>query len=266
MRIIRAITNKLARLHQAPQGWLTVNRVLYDAWQAVAIDKVVLPDKERHDAEEAYGHLNVGHIPDVAEIAASDWGGNVLGDSKCTSPLTHTHHAGGVTGRTGPGTVVPADVGHIFAFGSTAEHLEILCLGLRARGTPDDPPYRHNTGVGYVAQTKGHYSDAINTKNSAVVIQHVETFGGIGHALARKMRRYARRTRGSKAIDRTTYSKHYRKTDYLTHYMRRVSCAAVFTDANAIINMCKGYKTKALAPPDLADAREFPPPSPAQRA
>ena len=48
--------------------------------------------------------------------------------------------------------------------------------------------------------------------------------------------------------------------------MRRVSCAAVFTDANAIINMCKGYKTKALAPPDLADAREFPPPSPAQRA
>ena len=70
----------------------------------------------------------------------------------------------------------------------------------------------------------------------------------------------------TQAIDRTTYSKHYRKTNYLTHYMRRVSCAAVFTDANAIINMCKGYKTKALAPPDLADAREFPPPSPAQRA
>ena len=45
----------------------------------------------------------------------------------------------------------PSAVGHVYAFGNTLEKLSQMVFGTRQRGSPDDPPMSHVTGLGYVA-------------------------------------------------------------------------------------------------------------------
>ena len=97
---------------------------------------------------------------------ASAWGTDWLGETKVVSPFTSQRRAGRGTQATGG---APADVGHLYSFGSTEEALHRTILGLAPRGLLHDPPFDHSTGKGRVAFHKGHHYDARSTKNNQVV-------------------------------------------------------------------------------------------------
>ena len=50
----------------------------------------------------------------------------------------------------------------------TLEKLSLQVFGVKQRGSKEDPPMSHATGIGYVAKRDGDYSDAIVNKKLKV--------------------------------------------------------------------------------------------------
>ena len=69
----------------------------------------------------------------------------------------------------------PATKGSTHGFGSTLEHYTVMTCGTRKRGRPQDGPFKHDTGKGYVEFKKGHYHDGIYVKKNNLVLALVET-------------------------------------------------------------------------------------------
>ena len=65
------------------------------------------------------------------------------------------------------------------SFGNTLEKLSLRVFGVKQRGSKEDPPMSHATGIGYVAKRDGDYSDAIVNKKLKVHMLLMETLGGI---------------------------------------------------------------------------------------
>ena len=70
-----------------------------------------------------------------------------------------------------------------------------------------DGPFKHATGLGWVAAHTGYYSDAIKNKRNTVIALIAETFGGVAPAVTALLRRLEKRS----CADATRYG------EYSTH-------------------------------------------------
>ena len=101
--------------------------------------------------------------------------------------------------RMGKGSVLHADVGHLYAFGNTEERYRIKILGCKGKGTLGvDRPFNHATKVlgRCVKERTGDYDDALRNKKALVIPMILEAFGGISPNSLHFIRRLARRTEG----------------------------------------------------------------------
>ena len=99
----------------------------------------------------------------------------------------------------GKGSVLHADVGHLYAFGNTEERYRIKILGCKGKGTLGvDRPFNHATKVlgRCVKERTGDYDDALRNKKALVIPMILEAFGGISPHSLHFIRRLARRTEG----------------------------------------------------------------------
>ena len=131
---------------------------------------------------------NKGHVPDIIEISAVD----TLYEVKCWTPIRKFQALG--HGSTKKGGAVSTNEGSHIAFGGNTESARHLTLGCKQRGTADQAPFEHATGVGYVAGHAGHYADAL-ARGRQVVLIVVETTGAVhpDRDAVRVARRSARR-------------------------------------------------------------------------
>ena len=144
----------------------------------------------------------------------------------------------------------PCDVGHLFAHGNTEEVLRVENMGCQQRGRPCDPPLNHATGVGYVAPRPGIYDDAIRVKHNSVQLAIVSTFGAFGRQAQRMLKFYARRARDKKhGRDATRYSRHRRRTSFISHHMQCVSTGVVMAGAARIVANVVSLKQQVNALP-----------------
>ena len=93
---------------------------------------------------------------------------------------------------------------------------------------------------------KGDYYDARHVKRNQVVPLIVEALGGIGRRGARCLRFLARRAKDRKrGRDGTRYSR-FHPSNFLTHHLARIVTAAVYADAEHIVDGIIGLKQRAL--------------------
>ena len=105
--------------------------------------------QSRMEASRRFEMYNKGHVPDIIEIDAVD----TLYEVKCWTPIRKFQALG--HGSTKKGGAVSTNEGSHIAFGGTAESARHLTLGCKQRGTADQAPFDHATGVGYVAGHAG---------------------------------------------------------------------------------------------------------------
>ncbi|KOO53201.1 hypothetical protein Ctob_014513, partial [Chrysochromulina tobinii] len=101
---------------------------------------------------------------------------HTLNEVKCWTPIRKFQALG--HGSTKKGGAVSTNEGSHIAFGGTAESARHLTLGCKQRGTADQAPFDHATGVGHVAGHAGHYADAL-AKGRQVVLIVIETTGAV---------------------------------------------------------------------------------------
>ena len=129
--------------------------------------------------------------------------------------------------------------------GDTEEGLHRTILGCAKRDAPGEA-FDHNTGKGHVPFYKGDYYDARHVKRNQVVPLVVEALGGIGRRGARCLRFLARRAKDRKrGRDGTRYSR-FHPSNFLAHHMARIVTAAVYADAEHIVDGVIGLKQRAL--------------------
>ena len=207
------------------------NRAWRDALAAVATGTVLLGDKQE---AHKYKQYNEGHVSDIVQVGASAWGTDWIGETKVPSSLTA--HA------PEPGCQA---MGHMIGLGSTEEGLHRTILGCRVRGTPREGTFDHTTGKGHVPFHKGDYYDARHVKRNQVVPLIVEALGGIGRRGARCLRFLARRAKDRKrGRDGTRYSR-FHPSNFLAHHLARIVTAAVYSDAEHIVDGIVGLKQRA---------------------
>ena len=66
-----------------------------------------------------------------------------------------------------------------------------MIYGTAARGLPTDGPFDEDTGLGFVPQRSGHYSDAL-ARGKKVIALVAEVFGGLSPHPARFLRQLSR--------------------------------------------------------------------------
>jgi len=136
-------------------------------------------------------------------------------------------------------------MGHLVGLGSTEEGLHRMILGCRVRGTPREGTFDHTTGKGHVPFHKGDYYDARHVKRNQVVPLIVEALGGIGRRGARCLRFLARRAKDRKrGRDGTRYSR-FHPSNFLAHHLARIVTAAVYSDAEHVVDGIVGLKQRA---------------------
>ena len=114
------------------------------------------------------------------------------------------------------------------------------------RGRPQDGPFNHKTGKGYVEFKKGHYHDGIYVKKNNLVLALVETSGGVSPPFLRHVGRLSRRARTSGAVDRTRYgSVRMSPKSYFVHHTQQLSKAAVVGEGASIRRRIDVLKQKA---------------------
>ena len=135
------------------------------------------------------------------------------------------------------------------AFGNTLEKLSQKVFGTRQRGSPDDPPMSHATGLGYVAHRPGDYSDAIDNKKLKVHMLLMESLGGIapgGVAYLGKLAGLADPTaHGSR--DSTTYTCWSAPTFMSHHGMCLSAAIVVYADALILAEGARRLKISMAA-------------------
>ena len=212
---------------------------------AVATGPIVLGDKEDPGKTKA---LNDGHVVDMAELGAEESGADTLYEVKNPTPLKKLYSAGLGSRQHGG---CPATKGSTHGFGSTLEQYTVMTCGTRKRGRPQDGPFKHDTGKGYVEFKKGHYHDGIYVKKNNLVLALVETSGGVSPPFLRHVGRLHRRTRTPGAVDRTHYgSVRMSPTSYFVHHTQQLSKAAVVGEGASIrrrIDVLKQKACKAVA-------------------
>ena len=93
---------------------------------------------------------------------------------------------------------------------------------------------------------KGDYYDARHVKRNQVVPLVVEALGGIGRRGARCLRFLARRAKDRKrGRDGTRYSR-FHPANFLSHHLSKIVTAAVYADAEHIVDGIVGLKQRAL--------------------
>ena len=104
------------------------------------------------------------------------------------------------------------------------------CHRLRAvaRGLPTDGPFDEDTGLGFVLQRSGHYSDAL-ARGKKVIALVAEVFGGLSPHPARFLRQLSRVAAKHTTRDSTKYTRCARS--FRQYHGQRISHAIVMTDA-----------------------------------
>jgi hypothetical protein len=228
-----------------------VNRCIYNARAAVATSTVRLGDKgstmqSRMEASRRFEMYNKGHVPDIIEIDAVD----TLYEVKCWTPIRKFQALG--HGSTKKGGAVSTNEGSHLAFGGTAESARHLTLGCKQRGTADQAPFDHATGVGHVAGHAGHYADAL-AKGRQVVLIVIETTGAVHPDAVGMLYAWHAETRAEGCIDRTVYgTSRTATTSFFTHHLRLISLAAVIGAALPVAIWAKSRKSHLLSGAPLA--------------
>ena len=140
-------------------------------------------------------------------------------------------------------------MGHIFAFGDTAEKALRTILGTVERGRQEDGPLVHSTGVGWVEHRQGHYDDAL-AKGRLVIPFLMEPSGAVHPRGVRFIRRLGRDARRPNGIDTTVYGRYgkgllRRESGFETHHMRMISLAAVVGQATIISTGAQRLRRRA---------------------
>ena len=124
-------------------------------------------------------------------------------------------------GSTKKGGAVSTNEDSHIAFGGTPESARHLTLGCKPRGTADQAPFDHATGVGYVAGHTGHYADAL-AKGRQVVLIVVETTGAVHPDAIGMLYGWHAEARVEGCLDRTVYGASRRPP----HPSSRTTCAS----------------------------------------
>jgi hypothetical protein len=225
-----------------------VLRAFAAAIRAVAVGSIVFGDKEKPSLT---AHLNSGHVLDIGEMGGDlATGGDVLIEIKCFSALTLNT----ATGRgSRPNGAQPATVGHLYAFGSTLEFARVKVFGNDERGQREqDANMDHDTGVGYVAEKRGDYYDAIHVKQSKVVLVLVEPLGGAAPNTIAALELLATRLKAPGAKDGTRYS--YSRSgprSFVPFHLQQLARAAVIADAKNINQGIISLKQSACSAPTV---------------
>ena len=122
----------------------------------------------------------------------------------------------------------PSKRGYLFGFGNTEESYRIMIYGTAARGLPTDGPFDEDTGLGFVPQRSGHYSDAL-ARGKKVIALVAEVFGGLSPHPARFLRQLSRVAAKHTTRDSTKYTRCARS--FRQYHGQRISHAIVMTDA-----------------------------------
>ena len=212
------------------------NRAWYNAISARATSAVILGDKgdgspqARARAKQRYAIFNDGHVPDIIEKNAAHNGNHILYESKVYNELKQTTNYGNGTAAGGGSPSTSA--GDTVAFGCTEEYLLQLIFGNKQRGSPSDPTFRHDTGIGYVAASLGHYDDAMTVKQNTVLALIASPLGGVTRFTDCTLSRMAKEASGT-GRDGAVYGEFSTHSFYL-HHAGAISMALVKMTAEAI--------------------------------
>ena len=229
------------------------NRTCRDAIAAKATTSVILGDKgdgsprSRAAALQRYAWANDGHVTDIIEKHAAHNGNHICYESKCYTPLKikASDNLGNGT-QSGGGSPSTAH-GHLVAFGCTEESLLREIRGCKARGSPTERAFAHDTGLGYVAARKGYYDDAIANKGNTVVALISEEFGGVVPVVTALLRRLEKKA----VADGTRYGANSTR-NFVSHHATAMSFAIVTGVATAIVDGVSKLETRmaGAAPSD----------------
>ena len=189
------------------------------------------------------------HMARPVEVEHPQCAPGLAGDVGESSPCPgddYSHPRGLARGTKNGGN--PSAVGHTYAFGNTLEKLSLRVFGVKQRGSKEDPPMSHATGIGYVAKRDGDYSDAIVNKKLKVHMLLMETLGGIspgGVSYLGKLAGLADpAARGSR--DSTAYVCWSAPT-FMAHHGMRVSAALVHANALLLAEGARRLKISKAA-------------------
>jgi hypothetical protein len=252
-RACRHALNKTSRHNAANDAW-------YDAIAAVAVRRVLKGDKgdgrrvSKAKARQRYAHINAGTVPDIIALHASPSGHHVLYESKVYSPFTPSPELGTGT-RAGGGSVSTAG-GHRRGFGGCEELLHVKIFGTKQRGRPEDDPFDHSTGEGYVRARDGAYSDGI-AKGHQVIALISESLGGIAPD-ARKLLIALDKLAGTDGHrDGTKYGLARTATrSFHAYHLCAISTAIVTTHAEILLQAADARAAAALRDDDLSGVSE----------
>jgi hypothetical protein len=109
-------------------------------------------------SQGTHTHINNGHIPDMYRLGSP----HDVYEFKGYTPFRGTPGALGNGSQRCGGAASTSDGHDSFAFGNTEEMLRASLYGRPHRTRrPHDPPLDRRTGVGYVAEGRGAYADAL---------------------------------------------------------------------------------------------------------
>ena len=215
----------------------------YDMLLAVAVGQVVKGDKAD---KSQMAELNEGTITDLCELEGDeDTGADCHVEVKVPSPCSASAYKVGLGTKTGGGCY--ASVGHLYALGNTEERYRNGILGVKQKGRKCEGPFNHATGRGYVKAQKGKYRHAL-AQGARVTPLIVETTGAISPRACAYIAYLARRARGSRARDGTTYGRlRASPTSFFVHHTQRLSKAAACGNVDGIHKMIQAAKQSAAA-------------------
>jgi len=196
----------------------------------VSLQSVLLGDKDKQARSKSpLTSYNATHVPDIVEPGGGPGGSDRVYEGKVVSPCTASdYQTGKMTGTR------PPKRGHLFGLGNTEESYRVMILGTKRRGNPNDEPFDHDTGEGYVEQRDGDCVDA-RKRGKQIIPLIAEVFGGLSPHAARFLRQLSRVAAKHTSRDSTKYGRLARS--FSEHHGQRISHAIVMTGA---LNICDG--------------------------
>jgi hypothetical protein len=180
-------------------------------------------------ARAKYRSINSTHVPDLYREHPTI----VMWEWKCYTPFLPTPALGHGSNTKGG---APSQVGgHLFAMGNTLECLTVQVFGVKARGSPDDKPFNHTTGVGRVHARDGHYADAIS-HGRPVHLFATESSGALSRPIIKEVRRLAKASAAKGGTDHTAFGTgRTSQRKFFPHHLASISSAIVMADADLLL-------------------------------
>ena len=162
----------------------------------------------------------------------ADEGGEQPGACRRGTERRGQHTAAAATG----GGASTAE-GWLFALGGTEEHLRTVVFGTTERGRRADGPLNRLSGVGYVREHDGDYSDGLS-KGLAVALYSTEVSGAVNHVLDTLLLSLNRTSHLPGAVDSTVYglSPANAARGLRRHYLAAHSAAVTLADAQTLLD------------------------------